>query len=229
MFNNVNEVVENLGFMTMEQFLINSGTYKRRENFGSYDTVQAIKDDTLLITVKEFFDTNLIDDSNFSFINSKNELKELLLDYDINNYGSDNTYNYNGYLSNDLNFTIFNHNDLDSIIVGYRIHIGLDVRSGYTDSIWVKYENEFEHDFNYHLSQLFSVNADIEVTNCDNEKDNISIWISPISEEVNVYSNILDIDLYTYELDLYNEKYLKESLELLLNEEGIEFKELTVK
>lgn len=227
MFNNVNEVVENLGFMTMEQFLINSGSYERRENFGSYDTVKAIKDDTLFITIQEFFDNNLIDDSDFSFINSENELKELLLDYDISNYESDNTYNYNGYLSNDLNFTIFKHNDLDSIIVGYRIHIGLDARWGYTDSIWVEYENEY--DFNYHLSQSFSVNADIEVTNCDNETGNISIWISPISEEVNVYSNILDIDLYAYELDLYNERYLKESLELLLNEEGIEFKELTVK
>lgn len=227
MFNNVNEVVENLGFMTMEQFLINSGTYKRRENFGSHNTVKAIKDDTLLITIQEFFDTNLIDDSNFSFIDSKNELKELLLDYDISNCESDNTYNYNSYLSNDLNFTIFKHNDLDSIIVGYRVHIGLDARWGYTDSIWVEYENEY--DFNCHLSQLFSVNADIEVTNCDNEIGNVSIWISPISEEVSVYSNTLDIDLYPYELDLYDKNYLKESLELLLNEEGIEFKELTVK
>lgn len=227
MFNNVNEVVENLGFMTMEQFLINSGTYKRRENFGSYDTVQAIKDDTLFITIQEFFDNNLIDNSDFSFINSKNELKELLLDYDISNCESDNTYNYNSYLSNDLNFTIFKHNDLDSIIVGYRIHIGLDARWGYTDSIWVEYENDY--DFNCHLSQLFSVNADIEVTNCDNETGNVSIWISPISEEVSVYSNTLDIDLYPYELDLYDKNYLKKSLELLLNEEGIEFKELTVK
>ena len=227
MFNNVNEVVENLGFMTVKQFLINSGTYKRRENFGSDNTVKAIKDDTLFITIQEFFDTNLIDDSDFSFINSKNELKELLLDYDISNCESDNTYNYGGYLSNDLNFTIFKHNDLDSIIVGYRIHIGLDARWGYTDSIWVEYENEY--DFNYHLSQSFSVNADIEVINCDNKTGNISIWTSPISEEVNVYSNILDIDLYAYELDLYNERYLKESLELLLIEEGVEFKELTVK
>ena len=213
--------------MTIEQFLINSGTYKRRENFGSYDTVQAIKDDTLLIPIQEFFDTNLIDDSDFSFINSKNELKELLLDYDISNCESDNTYNYNSYLSNDLNFTIFKHNDLDSIIVGYRVHIGLDARWGYTDSIWVEYENEY--DFDCHLSQLFSVNADIEVTNCDNEIGNVSIWISPISEEVSVYSNTLDIDLYPYELDLYDKNYLKESLELLLNEEGIKFKELTVK
>src|SRR5699024_5853507 len=141
-----------LGFTTIEK--IKEENYQRRVDFGSYDKTNAITERETLISPYDFLEGNSdFLDASFRLINNEKELDELIHDYDMDNGRGDNTYNYSGYLSNELNFYSFNSIHDDKVLVAYAIHIGLDVRAGYTNSVWIEYDSEY--DFLYHLSQRF--------------------------------------------------------------------------
>ena len=204
---------EQLGFTTIKR--IKETDYQRRVGFGSYDTTSAITERETLISPYDFLEGNSdFLDSSYRFIDNETELEELINDYDMDNGKGDNTYNYSGYLSNELNFYSFNSIHDDKVLVAYAIHIGLDVRAGYTDSVWIEYDSEY--DFLYHLTQRF-VLGDFEIENYS-----ISVYGSATNEyaEIDYMDNDGEYGSDTIEssIDAYNLEYLKESITEILKE-----------
>ena len=204
-----------LGFTTIEK--IKEANYQRRMNFGSYDKTDAIKERETLISPYDFLEGNSdYLDSSYRFIDNEKELDELMNDYDIDNGKGDNTYNYSGYLSNELNFYSFKSLYDDRVLVAYSIHIGLDVRAGYTDSVWIEYDSEY--DFLYHLSQRFLL-GEFEIENYS-----ISVYGSATSEyaEIDYINNDNhDSDTIEHWVDAYDLNDLKESVIEALKEHDV--------
>lgn len=203
---------EQLGFTTIEK--IKEVNYQRRVDFGSYDKTDAITEKEALISPYDFLEGNSdFLDSSYRFIDSESELEELINDYDMDNGKGDNTYNYSGYLSNELNFHSFKSMYDDKVLVAYSIHIGLDVRVGYINSVWIEYDSE--DDFLYHLLQRF-VLGEFEIENYS-----ISVYGSATSEYVEIdYINNDNHDSDTIEswVDAYDLNGLKESVTEILKE-----------
>ena len=204
-----------LGFTTIEK--IKEANYQRRVDFGSYDKTNAIKDRETLISPYDFLEGNSdYLDSSYRFIDNEKELDELMNDYDMNDGKGDNTYNYSGYLSNELNFYSFKSLYDDRVLVAYSIHIGLDVRAGYTDSVWIEYDSEY--DFLYHLSQRF-VLGEFEIGDYS-----VSVYGEAVNEIADIsYMNNDNCDSDTIEswVDAYDLNDLKESVIEALKEHDV--------
>lgn len=203
---------EQLGFTTIEK--IKEANFQRRVDFGSYDTTNAITERETLISPYDFLEGNSdFLDSSYRFVSNEKELEELINDYDMDNGKGDNTYNYSGYLSNELNFHSFKSMYDDKVLVAYSIHVGLDVRAGYTDSVWIEYDSEY--DFLYHLSQRFVLGE------FDIENYSISVYGSATSEyaEIDYINNDNDdSDVIEDSVDAYSLNDLKESVIEMLEE-----------
>ena len=206
-----------LGFTTIEA--IKEANYQRRVNFGSNDKTNAITERETLISPYDFLEGNSdFLDASFRFIDSEKELDELINDYDMDNGKGDNTYNYGGYLSNELNFYSFKSMHDDRVLVAYSIHIGLDVRSGYTNSVWLEYDSEY--DFLYHLSQRFLLGQ------FDIENYSVSVHGTATSEYAEI--DYMDNDNGEYSsdtieswVDAYDLNDLKESVIEALKEHDV--------
>ena len=201
-----------LGFTTIEK--IKEANYQRRVDFGSNDKTSAIKQRETLISPYDFLEGNSdFFDSSYRFISNEKELDELMNDYDMDDGKGDNTCNYSGYLSNELNFYSFKSMYDDRVLVAYSIHIGLDVRAGYTNSVWIEYDSEY--DFLYHLSQRFLLGQ------FDIENYSISVYGSATSEyaEIDYINNDNhDSDTIEHWVDAYDLNDLKESVIEILKE-----------
>ena len=204
-----------LGFTTIEK--IKEANYQRRVDFGSNDKTSAIKDRETLISPYDFLEGNSdFFDSSYRFIDNEKELDELMNDYDMDNGKGDNTYNYGGYLSNELNFYSFKSIHDDRMLVAYAIHVGLDVRAGYTDSVWIEYDSE--DDFYYHLSQRFLL-GEFEI-----EDYTVSVYgevVSAIADITYMNNDSYDIDTIEYWVDAYDLNDLKESVIEILKEHDV--------
>ena len=201
-----------LGFTTIEK--IKEANYQRKVDFGSYDKTSAIKERKTLISPYDFLEGNSdFLDSSYRFIDSESELEELMNEYDMDNGKGDNTYNYGGYLSNELNFYSFESIHDDRMLVAYAIHVGLDVRAGYTDSVWIEYDSE--DDFYYHLSQRFLL-GEFEI-----EDYTVSVYgevVSAIADITYMNNDSYDSDTIEYWVDAYDLNDLKESVIEILKE-----------
>lgn len=201
-----------LGFTTIEK--IKEANYQRRVDFGSYDKTSAIKERETLINPYDFLEGNSdYLDSSYRFIDNEKELDELMNEYDMDNGKGDNTYNYGGYLSNELNFYSFESIHDDRMLVAYAIHVGLDVRAGYTDSVWIEYDSE--DDFYYHLSQRFLL-GEFEI-----EDYTVSVYgeaVSAIADITYMNNDSYDSDTIEYWVDAYDLNDLKESVIEILKE-----------
>ena len=204
-----------LGFTTIEE--IKEANYQRRVDFGSYDKTSAIKERETLISPYDFLEGNSdFLDSSYRFIDSESELEELMNEYDMDNGKGDNTYNYGGYLSNELNFYSFKSIHDDRMLVAYAIHVGLDVRAGYTDSVWIEYDSE--DDFYYHLSQRFLL-GEFEI-----EDYTVSVYgeaVSAIADITYMNNDSYDSDTIEYWVDAYDLNDLKESVIEILKEHDV--------
>ena len=204
-----------LGFTTIEK--IKEANYQRRMNFGSYDKTDAIKERETLISPYDFLEGNSdYLDSSYRFIDNEKELDELMNEYDMDNGKGDNTYNYGGYLSNELNFYSFESIHDDRMLVAYAIHVGLDVRAGYTDSVWIEYDSE--DDFYYHLSQRFLL-GEFEI-----EDYTVSVYgeaVSAIADITYMNNDSYDSDTIEYWVDAYDLNDLKESVIEILKEHDV--------
>lgn len=208
-------MIKELGFTTIKE--IKEANYQRRVGFGSYDETDAITEREALISPYDFLEGNSdYLESNYRIIDSESELKELIHDYDMDNRKGDNTYNYSGYLSNELNFHSFNSMYDDKVLVAYSIHVGLDVRAGYTDSVWIEYDSEY--DFVCHLTQRFLL-GDFEI-----EGYNVSVYGEAAHEMAEIdYVNkdSGDSDVIEHWVDAYNLDYLKDSVIEVLKEHDV--------
>ena len=204
-----------LGFTTIEE--IKEANYQRRVDFGSYDKTSAIKERETLISPYDFLEGNSdYLDSSYRFVDSESELEELMNEYDMDNGKGDNTYNYGGYLSNELNFYSFESIHDDRMLVAYAIHVGLDVRAGYTDSVWIEYDSE--DDFYYHLSQRFLL-GEFEI-----EDYTVSVYgeaVSAIADITYMNNDSYDSDTIEYWVDAYDLNDLKESVIEILKEHDV--------
>ena len=204
-----------LGFTTIER--IKEANYQRRVDFGSNDKTSAIKERETLISPYDFLEGNSdFFDSSYRFIDSESELEELMNEYDMDNGKGDNTYNYGGYLSNELNFYSFKSIHDDRMLVAYAIHVGLDVRAGYTDSVWIEYDSE--DDFYYHLSQRFLL-GEFEI-----EDYTVSVYgevVSAIADITYMNNDSYDSDTIEYWVDAYDLNDLKESVIEILKEHDV--------
>lgn len=204
-----------LGFTTIEK--IKEANYQRRVDFGSYDKTSAIKERETLISPYDFLEGNSdYLDSSYRFIDNEKELDELMNNYDMDNGKGDNTYNYSGYLSNELNFYSFESMYDDRVLVAYSIHVGLDVRAGYTNSVWIEYDSK--DDFLYHLSQRFLL-GEFEIGSYS-----ISVYGEAVNEIADI--NYMNNDNYDSEVieswvDAYDLDDLKESVIEILKEHDV--------
>lgn len=98
---------------------------------------------------------------------------------------ADNTYNYNGYLKRDLQFSVFDNDENDTSIAIIAVHVGLDIRGGYSDVFVVSFDDDYGD--NYNLLDDFSRN--ITVREIEYNGDYISIDTSAMYDCCDVYYN----------------------------------------
>ena len=96
---------------------------------GSKTTLEQVNRDTHLINPLEIFeDMNTLENE---------DLDELTLVDDFDLRVQDNTYNYNGNGSRDLDFKIYESYEHGAVGI-IRLHIGLDIRGGYSNAFAVQ-------------------------------------------------------------------------------------------
>ena len=139
--------------------------------------------------------------------------------------GADNTYNHNGYLERDVNFNVFENTEDDTVLCFLMVHIGLDIRAGYTNYIAIQYDNEYDMQEDF----MDTYNVGGATFKQGGKEIYVSLDCSPVSEYVNVYisdegnNEILSDE--TYELDLYDKEDFVKSFYEYLKQNDIDFDE----
>lgn len=140
----MNKILNELGYSQLEMV----SDYKK--DISDYNTV--IKDlidnkvinkdnnNTGLIPLTDFFELNEGLDEYYNFLSREEALK--LIEKDNLEYDKgDNTYNYSGFLERDLNFEVFNKVDSNEIYVFFTVHIGGDIRWGYSNYFVMRFDD----------------------------------------------------------------------------------------
>lgn len=185
------------------------------------------------ISIKDFFEGNNGSGVFNGEILTIEEIKELENELgDFTEKDSDYTYNFGSSLERDINYKVYENEEDETVIVFYSIHIGLDARWGFSKSIAVKYENEY--DYKEDLYQTFNIAYATFTIN--NKEYSISVYGYPMSEgyqvyisdnQNNEYSNSYDNE--GYGLDLYDKEDFKDSLIEYFKENKISFDENSIK
>lgn len=134
-------------------------------------------------------------------------------------YGADNTYNYCGYLERDLNFIIYENDCTEETLVFFAVHIGIDVRAGYTKYFAMKFDNLYK--FQEKLSERFEL-AFLEYKDSDGDIQGVSLYGSATSEFIDGYFRYDDKDFEEC-LDIYDKETAIESLTEFMKEQEIDF------
>lgn len=226
------EMVEgSFGLATYEEVKAGLEEGKRRTSFGNDETAPILKDDTFgRVGVLQYFEES---QEEFTIMDLESMNEELDLWGIWTERLHDNTYNSNGYMERELNVMVFENEDGECIAF-YAVHIGLDVRGGYTKYFPVSYP-DYEA-FIYHYAERFDIGGasftvdgveyTVSLVGCGTS-EYIQVWISnrPVGD---VDSVQLDDD--TYELDLYDKEsfvesfpeYLEEKFDLVVDEGSID-------
>lgn len=186
--NTYNELIEDIhAWTTVEDYQtimqkINTGT--RRDGFASTAKQVPIlhEDVTGLIALDTFFDP-VYTEANMTHL-SKEEFYERLQSDNWKETNHDNSYNYGGYLERDVDFKTFGNTDTGEVIVLYSVHVGLDIRAGYTNAFPVLYIDEYA--FQEHAMTRYPI-AEVHYTDLDNEERQIHVSAEAFSEYVDVY------------------------------------------
>ena len=159
---------------------------------GSKTTLEQVNRDTHLINPLEIFeDMNTLENE---------DLDELTLVDDFDLRVQDNTYNYNGNGSRDLDFKIYESYEHGSIGI-IRIHMGLDIRGGYSNAFAV--QGDSTEDILMQLDEIKTIaTGTIELK--DGDMVNFYIDGSLFNENASVYisdeTGDTVADFETYEL-----------------------------
>jgi len=99
---------------------------------------------------------------------------------------ADNTYNYDGYLERNLQFSVFNNDENDTSIAIIAVHIGLDIRAGYSDVFVVSFDDDYGDNYN-----LFDdLDRHVFVREIEYNNDYVSIGASAMNEYCSIdYNN----------------------------------------
>lgn len=132
---------------------------------------------------------------------------------------SDNTYNYSGFLEREVNFCAFENDCTDEAIVFFAVHIGIDVRAGYTKYFAMKFDSLY--DFEEKLSERFEL-AFLEYKDSDGDIQGISLYGSATSEYIEGYFRFDDSD-FSECIDVYDKETAIESLTEFMKDNEIDF------
>ena len=168
----------------MQELMDELATSKRDENFAGTSKVKAYDAQQGEIDIMEVL-MELKEVSEYELTDLSDEDQEYILyEQSVNSAKSDNTYNYNPPLSNHINFDIVTM-DNDMIALVIRVHIGLDVRAGYTNSAVLFYDDAYTI-----LEALASYRI---VREAQYTKDGETFWItlsaSATSDEIVIYDD----------------------------------------
>lgn len=107
----------------------------------------------------------------------------------------DNSYNWSGNSSTDINFNLV-HDDAGRGFVYVAIHIGSDIRAGYTTGILLDLESYSDDDLLiYFLEPAYEASSSLDV---EYNGDTYYVDGNILSEEVNVYRESDGASFYTY-------------------------------
>ena len=168
-----NEILENeketWGVATFEQVMQQMGE-KGEDRFG-------------FISPRDYVEELLVNRGDAKLLVGE-ELANKFAESDIWKFdGGDNSYNYTGYLSRDVNTHAYTNPDTQESIVFMAFHIGTDARWGYTESFAVY----FEHHETYICSQLESQDIAYASLLIDGLKYYYSVSGSAFSEEATMF------------------------------------------
>lgn len=229
----INEVNEWFGVAEYREVMerLENGTSPTNFTGGTGKTLR--EDKFGRISIKDFFEGNNGSGSFNGEILTIEEIKELENELgDFTEKDHDYTYNYSGSLERDIDFKVYENEEDETVVVFYAIHIGLDARWGFSKSIAVKYDNEY--DYKEDLYQTFNI-AYAEFT-INNEEYSISVDGCPMDEEYHVYISDSENSQYSNDyddsginLDLYDKEDFKVSLIEYFKENEIPFDENSIK
>lgn len=136
----VNEIINERDVKGFDEFMKDFDGLEYQKSFATNDTVKRPRRSKGLI-------------STYDLLSELGEYGEPVNNIDefLEEYGSmevvsdkyDNSYNYNGYLDNYINFGMFNLEN-DQTLVTLSVCLGLDPRSAYTRSVAVVFESEYD-------------------------------------------------------------------------------------
>lgn len=194
----------------------------RPTDFGNYTQVPVqAKEDRGLITFKQFFEDSQTD---FDVL-SLEDLEEVTEGKVWEEQSSDNTYNYSGYMENNLIFLIFENDTDDEVLVFYSVHVGLDARAGYTEYFGVRYDSDYDQ--TDHLMEQFSV-AEATYLTLGGSEEFLTIDVTACSDLARFYDHQTDKDA-ELGIDTTDLEDMKETIENELKELEVPFKAGSVK
>ena len=159
----VNEIVNTVDTESFKEFMENFGGLEYQKSFSTNSTVKhPLRTDGLISTY------DLLNEVS-GYGEPVNDISEFLEEYgnlEIIKDSYDNTYNYNGYLDNYINFSMFDLEN-DQMLVTLSVCLGLDPRSAYTKNVAMIFESEY--DFLETFSKDFQL-LDFEFTAFDGKK-----------------------------------------------------------
>lgn len=189
--------------------------------YGDRRQVDILKDDKFgLIPLRDYFESH---QSDFEIL-TLDELEYFNENRNWEEHNGDNTYNHSGYSERDFTFHSFKNTDDSQVMVLYSIHVGLDVRTGYTKLFPFLYEDEFS--FMEHAMNRFTVAyATFEQ---DGKEFSVDVSAEAFSDYKEVYIQDYNhnqelADDVGYDIDVSDKQSFVESLEEYLYNNDIDF------
>ena len=202
--NEVLEIVEGaFGLDDYAGVMASLGNSVTRKGFGTYETEPTLKEDKFgRISITRFF----TDSQNYFSLPTLEELNEVMDGVDWEEKTADNTYNYGGYLERDMNMLTFVNDDTEACVTFYAVHIGLDIRGGYTKYFPVVYDTYEDH--LYHLTERFNIaSASYEIDGVKHEiyvdaeacSEYLDVAVTDPEGNVKDWAEMIDLDMYDRE------------------------------
>lgn len=210
--NGFNEVLEELTNAT------------RRANFGDCTQVNSYDPNRKgLIDVKDFFQ-EFVTLEDFKGL-TKEELTAYM-DMEVDQYEHDNSYNYGGYFSNDIDFMTISFKDMeeDKQLLLVRFHVGLDIRAGYTDVLAIELDNYQNFNNFYGLTApLVGGSAGVATVSYEENGDthHIGIDVDGFNEYARAYDHGTNLD-NEFAIDIGDRDDLTEAIQEWFKEENRE-------
>lgn len=153
----VNEIVNSENTQGFSEFMQNYDGLEYQQSFANNETIKHPRRKNGLISTYD-----LLDELN-SYGDPVNDVEKFISEYgnfEVLRDQYDNTYNYNGYLDNYINFSMFDLEN-DQTLVTLSVCLSLDPRGAYTKSVALVFENGY--DFMETFSKTFQL-LDFEFT-----------------------------------------------------------------
>ena len=136
----VNEIINKENTESFEEFMQNFDGLEYQKSFATNETIKHPRRSNGLISTYDLLNELT------EYGEPVNNISEFLDEYgnlEILEDCYDNTYNYNGYLDNYINFSTFELEN-DQTLVTLSVGLGLDPRSFYTRSVAIVFENKYD-------------------------------------------------------------------------------------